>query len=74
MIHTNQLCEDSTAYGEGCPIDRCKCLCHFYAVPPAHPCAFVLEQKRRRIDWNIIVIYAAILTFCVAVYMLANWS
>ena len=42
-------------------------------VPPAHPCAYVLKQKRRRIDWNIIVIYAAILTFGAAIYMLANW-
>jgi hypothetical protein len=26
--HTIDLCRDATAYGEGCPIDGCRCSCH----------------------------------------------
>jgi len=30
-------------------------------------------MTRRAWDWNVIIIYVAIGTFCAAIYELANW-
>ena len=39
-----------------------------------YPLANVLKQERPRLDWNVVIVYVALIAFSVAIYMLANWS
>ena len=39
-----------------------------------YPLANVLQRTRPRLDWNVVIVYAALIVFSVAIYMLANWS